>query len=90
MKENYSIVLEKTLKEIVASGARPRLLLHSCCGPCSSYVLEYLAPYFDITVFYYNPNISPETEFRFRAEEQRRLLAEMSLPVPVSFLLGEY
>ncbi len=90
MKENYSIVLEKTLKEIAASGARPRLLLHSCCGPCSSYVLEYLAPYFDITVFYYNPNISPETEFRFRAEEQRRLLAEMSLPVPVSFLLGEY
>lgn len=90
MKENYSIVLEKTLKEITASGARPRLLLHSCCGPCSSYVLEYLVPFFDITAFYYNPNISPEAEFRFRAEEQKRLLAEMSLPAPVSFLLGEY
>lgn len=90
MKENYSIVLEKKLKEIAALGTRPRLLLHSCCGPCSSYVLEYLAPYFNITVFYDNPNISPEAEFRFRAEEQKRLLAEMPLPAPVSFLLGEY
>lgn len=90
MKENYSLRLEKTLKSLSLSGARPRLLLHSCCGPCSSYVLEYLAPYFDITVFYYNPNISPEAEFRFRAEEQQRLLAEMPLPSPVGFLYGEY
>lgn len=88
MKKNYSLQLEKTLESL--AGARPRLLLHSCCGPCSSYVLEYLSPYFDITVFYYNPNISPEAEFRFRAKEQQRLLAEMPLAAPVSFLLGEY
>lgn len=90
MKENYSLHLERTLRSLAASNIRPRLLLHSCCGPCSSYVLEYLAPYFDITVHYYNPNISPEEEFRFRAEEQKRLLAEMPLPAPVSFLPGEY
>lgn len=90
MNENYSLQLEKTLQTLAASGARPRLLLHSCCGPCSSYVLEYLAPRFDISIYYYNPNISPEAEFRFRAEEQQRLLAEMPLPAPAAFILGEY
>lgn len=52
----------------------PRLLLHSCCAPCSSYVLEYLRAHFRITVFYYNPNISRETEYRKRMEEQKRLI----------------
>lgn len=53
----------------------PRLFLHSCCAPCSSYVLEYLQQYFQITVFYYNPNISMEAEYRKRVEEQKRLIA---------------
>ena len=53
----------------------PELFLHSCCAPCSSYVLEYLRVYFQITVFYYNPNISRETEYRKRVEEQKRLIA---------------
>ena len=66
----------------------PSLLLHSCCGPCSSYVMEYLAQYFDITIFYYNPNISPAAEFQFRAEEQQRLIHEMGLGV--KFQLGTY
>lgn len=65
MKQNYQLVLEKTLKALQAEDKRPSLLLHSCCGPCSSYVMEYLAQYFDITIFYYNPNISPAAEFRF-------------------------
>ena len=56
---------------------RPLLLLHSCCGPCSSYVLEYLSQFFDITVFYYNPNIRPEEEFVKRLENQKKLLNEM-------------
>lgn len=80
-KQNYQLMLEQTIKTLTKENQRPRLLLHSCCGPCSSYVMEYLAQYFDITIFYYNPNISPESEFRFRAEEQERLIEEMGLGV---------
>lgn len=69
-KQNYQRILEHTLEEIGKNGAVPTLLLHSCCAPCSSYVLEYLSQYFEITVFYYNPNIYPETEYRERAREQ--------------------
>ena len=89
-KENYQIVLERTLKTIEMEERRPRLLLHSCCGPCSSYVLEYLSHYFDITVYYYNPNISPAAEFTHRAEEQQKLLAQMPLEGEVSCIVGEY
>ena len=63
-KQNYQRILEHTLEEIGKNGAVQTLLLHSCCAPCSSYVLEYLSQYFEITVFYYNPNIYPETEYR--------------------------
>ena len=73
MKQNYQLVLEKTLKALQAEDKRPSLLLHSCCGPCSSYVMEYLAQYFDITIFYYNPNISPQEEYEKRVAEIRRL-----------------
>lgn len=75
-KINYQKELEKVLdkeKERI-----PTLLLHSCCAPCSSYVLEYLAQYFSITVFYYNPNIYPEAEYEKRVEEQQRLIREMN------------
>ncbi|MDD3394654.1 MAG: epoxyqueuosine reductase QueH [Anaerotignum sp.] len=89
-KENYQHILDKTIKQIEQSKEHPRLLLHSCCAPCSSYVLEYLTSYFDITIFYYNPNIAPQEEFQFRAEEQQKLINEMPLCAPVSFLLGEY
>ena len=68
----------------------PSLLLHSCCAPCSSYVLEYLSQYFQITVFYYNPNIYPEDEYFRRVEEQKRLIRDMPLPRPVSFLEGRF
>lgn len=88
MKQNYQLLLEKTIQTLEKEGRRPRLLLHSCCGPCSSYVMEYLASYFDITIFYYNPNIAPEEEFRFRAEEQQRLIQEMGLGV--HFQPGNY
>ena len=58
-KINYQRVLEQELEEVSKQKAVPGLLLHSCCAPCSSYVLEYLSEYMEITVFYYNPNIYP-------------------------------
>lgn len=72
-KVNYGKILEAKLKELTEKGERPRLLLHACCAPCSSYVLEYLCKYFKITLLYYNPNISPESEYLARAEELIRL-----------------
>ena len=68
----------------------PTLLLHSCCAPCSSYVLEYLSEYFKITVFYYNPNIYPESEYTKRILEQQKLISEMHFKNSVSFLAGSY
>ena len=87
-KTNYQLVLDKTLAEITKEGKRPSLMLHSCCAPCSSYVMEYLTKYFDITIFYYNPNISPEEEYRHRVEEQKRLISEMC--PDVKFIEGKY
>ena len=66
------------------------MLLHSCCGPCSSYVLEYLSQYFAITLFYYNPNISPKEEYEKRVAEIQRLIRELPLKHPVTFLEGTY
>ncbi len=90
MAENYQLHLDRELEKIVSTGRRPRLLLHSCCAPCSSYVLEYLNRYFNITVYYYNPNISPEEEFRLRVQEQQRLIHEMPLPHSVKLVVGDY
>ncbi len=87
---NYQKELEQKLAQIEADGKKPTLLLHSCCAPCSSYVLEYLSPYFEIYDFYYNPNISPKQEYEERREELRRLIAEMGLEDSVRFLEGEY
>lgn len=80
---NYSQILEETIDEIKKNGSKPSLLLHSCCAPCSSYVLEYLSSHFNITLFYYNPNISPENEFAFRLEELRRFVKEAGYSAPV-------
>ncbi len=72
---NYQKELEKILRAAEQDGRpAPRLLLHSCCAPCSSYCLEYLCTYFSITVFYYNPNITESEEYYHRAEEQKRLI----------------
>ncbi len=89
-KVNYQRILDKTLKDLTASGRVPSLFLHSCCAPCSSYVLEYLSEYFSITVFYYNPNIGPKEEYRLRAEEQKRLIQSMHVKHPISFIEGNY
>ena len=71
MKINYEILMENQLKEIEKTGTKPKLLLHSCCAPCSSAILEFLQNYFDITVYFYNPNITFEEEYYKRLNEQR-------------------
>ncbi len=70
---NYQNML---LELINSLDYKPKLLLHSCCGPCSSYVISFLSPYFDITVYYYNPNIEPEEEYEHRKKEQIRFIEE--------------
>ena len=89
-KINYQKELDKVINRLEQQGRVPRLLLHSCCAPCSSYVLEYLSRYFEITVFYYNPNIYPPEEFGKRVEEQKRLIAQLPAEHPISFLDGPY
>lgn len=79
MKINYQIEMEREMARIAQRGERPKLALHACCAPCSSAVLERLGEAFEIVVFYYNPNIAPESEFLRRAEEERRLVREMPL-----------
>ena len=73
MKTNYQLETDQVIAALTPD-AKPSLLLHSCCGPCSSYVLEYLTRYFDITVLYYNPNIQPEAEYEKRIHYQREVL----------------
>lgn len=94
---NYQRELDGLLERI-SGGPAPRLLLHSCCAPCSSYVLEYLRKHFRITVFYYNPNISAEPEYQKRAEEQKRLIAayneqagmQTAHGYPIGIMEGDY
>ena len=86
-KVNYQYKLDELINSLDCT---PRLLLHSCCAPCSSYCLEYLSRYFSITVLYYNPNISPKEEFIKRAEEQQRLISRMKVKNPVSLVVDEY
>lgn len=89
-KRNYQKELDRLLEGIEKEGRTPRLFLHSCCAPCSSYVLEYLSRYFEITVFFYNPNISPAEEYEKRVEEIRRMIGEMEFVHPVKLVEGEY
>lgn len=90
IKRNYQIEMERELEKIRASGRRPRILLHSCCAPCSSYVLECLTRCFDITIFYYNPNIAPAEEFEHRVNEQIRLARELPHEGRIDVIRGEY
>ena len=89
MPENYQLLLDKTLDDL-QQGAKPRLLLQVCCAPCSSYVLEYLNKHFDITLFFYNPNISPQDEYFFRADELKRLTREMPLETIPNIVVCDY
>ena len=89
-KVNYQKLLEQEIKKNLEADRIPSLLLHSCCAPCSSYVLEYLSDYFNITVLYYNPNIYPAEEYQYRTEELKRLIGAMPLKHPVQFRAAPY
>lgn len=87
MKENYSNVCEEILNNL---NGRKKLLLHSCCAPCSSYVISYLTKYFDITILYYNPNISPYEEYIKRKNEQIKLINTMNVKNCIDIIDCDY
>ncbi len=89
-KINYQKELDKIINNNIKEEKVPTLLLHSCCAPCSSYVLEYLSQYFKITVLYYNPNIFPKEEYEYRISEQARLIENMPAKNKISFISTEY
>ena len=87
-KINYQKETDSVIESL--NGTVPTLLLHSCCSPCSSYTLEYLSRYFSITVFYFNPNISPKAEFDKRFAEQKRLIETLPSENKISLICGDY
>ena len=90
MKTNYQKELENIIAEHQSKGEIPTLFLHSCCAPCSSYVLEYLSQYFKITVFYYNPNIYPDDEYYKRVEEQKKFIERFPAKNKIDFVEGNF
>ena len=89
-KVNYSKKTESIIENNKREHILPSLLIHACCAPCSSACLEYLNPYFKITVFYYNPNISPRSEFDKRMKEEKRLIESMPFENSVDMIEGTY
>lgn len=81
-KQNFQIILDNTLEEI--GNTKPKLLLHSCCGPCSSYVLEYLSQYFNICVLYFNPCIYPENEYQKRVNTQKQTIDGLNFGIELA------
>ena len=95
MQQNYNKLsdqkeLDKLIRRHSQAGETPSLLLHSCCGPCSGYVLEYLSAYFNITLFYYNPNILPKEEYTKRVHTQKQFVNIFSGSNSIEFLEGAY
>lgn len=87
---SYQKWLDEKINEIKNKHHKPELLLHSCCAPCSSYVIEYLSPFFSITVFFYNPNIHPEEEYKKRLAEQITFIGKLTIKNRVKFREGPY
>ncbi len=90
MNVNYQKEMDKLIEKIQEDNVIPKLMLHSCCAPCSSYVIEYLSKYFNITVFYYNPNIYPDDEYNKRREEQKRYINDIKTKNEVKFISGDF
>lgn len=88
--QNYHLKMEEIIARNCNEDKVPKLLIHSCCAPCSSYCLEVLSSYFEITVLYYNPNIYPEEEYHMRAREQERFVKEFPAKYPIHFVEGVY
>lgn len=89
-KINYQRELDRIIADNQRRGTVPKLLLHVCCAPCSSYCLEYLSNYFDITVYYYNPNISLKEEYEYRLSEEKRFISLKEFKYPVKLTDSEY
>lgn len=89
-KINYHNILMNIIKESEKKNIIPKLLLHSCCAPCSSYVIEFLSQYFEITVFYYNPNIYPDDEYSKRVIEQKDFINKFPSVNRISFVEGDF
>ena len=89
MKQNYQKQLDSFLADL-PKDPTPKLLLHSCCGPCSTYVLSYLSNYFEITVYFYNPNIMPQDEYHLRLKAQKEALSKLTFRHPVSLVEAKY
>jgi len=90
MKTNYQVQTDACIAMHAGAGEVPVLLLHSCCAPCSSYVLEYLSQYFAITVLYYNPNIYPDEEYAHRVREQEAFIRRFPARHPIQFAEGAF
>lgn len=90
MSKNYALVTEQIISNSIKRKEIPSLLIHSCCAPCSSSVLEYLSEHFKITVFYYNPNITDSNEYHKRKLEQKKFIEEFDTKHPVDFIEGAY
>ena len=89
-KINYQKELDSLIETLVKDKKVPTLLLHSCCAPCSSYVLEYLSQYFKISIFFYNPNIYPMEEYSRRVAEQKGLISALTVKHEIRFIEGRY
>ncbi len=87
MKTNYQKLMEEEIQKLDGT---PSLLLQSCCGPCSSYVLEVLSQFFKVTVLYYNPNIYPKEEYEKRLNEQVKIISSMKFKNDVTLMECEY
>lgn len=88
--ENYQKITDSVIEKNIKEGIKPKLLLHCCCAPCSSYVFEYLNKYFEITAYFYNPNISSSEEFDHRAEELKRFSREFPMENEVAVIIEDY
>ena len=87
---NYQRDLSYIIRWNQRKGIVPTLLMHACCGPCSTYCIEYLSQFFKITIFYYNPNIAPADEYAHRVAEIKRFVSEFKTKYPVEFIEGKY
>ena len=90
MNNNAQKDMDSLLARLEAEHRVPRLLMHACCAPCSSYVLEYLSQYFHIIVLYYNPNITDKAEYDYRLSEEGRLISELPAKYPIELVAGDY
>lgn len=87
MKVNAQRNMDELIETLKST---PTLLIHACCAPCSSYVIEYLSEYFHINILYYNPNITNPDEYSYRLSEEERLINELPVKNPVKLIKGEY